>query len=257
MTASLDRPANIADDTAVFWSAVTGANRSAPQGPRRELMALVPVSGDANLRVRRLGPAPAGDAGPVAAQPVLLDLHSADPAGLIAAATGLGAVVADPPGDGRSALHSPGGLPLCVVGHHGECELPAPAPLPGGAGRVRVDQLCLDVPSDRYDDEVRFWSALLDRRTGTSAGHPEFTVIRSRDLGFRLLIQRLDAADPRRPVTAHLDLASDDVAATVRHHRRLGASAVSELPRWTVMTDPSGVPYCVTARSVESGEPAP
>lgn len=47
----------------------------------------------------------------------------------------------------------------------------------------------------------------------------------------------------------HLDLAADDVAATVARCVELGASKPDQQPgedRWTVLLDPAGHPFCVT-----------
>lgn len=56
-------------------------------------------------------------------------------------------------------LRSPSGLPWCVVGYSGERDRPAPQPI-GVTGCLNlVDQLCIDIPASRFDEEcVAFWS---------------------------------------------------------------------------------------------------
>jgi hypothetical protein len=52
---------------------------------------------------------------------------------------------------------------------------------------------------------------------------------------------------------AHLDFACADRAATRAAHEKLGASLVAEYPYWTVMSDPTGAHYCLTARDPHTG----
>ena len=69
-------------------------------------------------------------------------------------------------------LRSPGGLEFCLDEHSGEHIRPSPVPWPDGHQSL-VDQLCVDVVSDRFDDEVRFWS-LLTGWQPRSGALPEF-----------------------------------------------------------------------------------
>lgn len=49
----------------------------------------------------------------------------------------------------------------------------------------------------------------------------------------------------------HFDLATPDIAATVEHCIALGATLPEEQPgeSWTVLLDPAGHPFCLTAAS--------
>ena len=55
-------------------------------------------------------------------------------------------------------LRSPGGFVFCFVDHPDSVR-PQPATWADGS-RSQVDQVCLDVPPDRYDAEVAFWQAV-------------------------------------------------------------------------------------------------
>ena len=67
-----------------------------------------------------------------------------------------------------------------------------------------------------------------------------------------LLLQRLDRQDG--PVAAHLDLGTSDREAETARHLGLGATLVAREEFWTVLTDPAGLPYCITDRDPATGE---
>jgi hypothetical protein len=108
-----------------------------------------------------------------------------------------------------------------------------------------VDQVCIDIPRDRYDEECEFWAGLTGWEL--SERHGEFRRLR-RPAGqpLNILLQRLD--DPGGPVRAHLDLSADDRAAEVRRHEELGARVERVHDGWTVMRPPAGPVYCITGR---------
>jgi hypothetical protein len=230
ITGFLDSPSTAAEP---FWLAVTGTTLS----PRRDngtFATLLPDRGDAFLRVQVTGSEPAG---------AHLDLHVSDVPAAAGEALGLGAVeVRGEPG--LVVLRSPGGVVFCLVQWHGEVVVPAPVTWPGGQTSV-VDQLCLDVPADRFGVEAEFWSAL----TGWSR-HPsdlaEFESLeRVPGLPVRFLLQRTGSAS----AGVHVDLACDDVDAEVDRQVGLGAQVVRRVPGdWTTLRDPLGRDYCVTAR---------
>jgi Glyoxalase-like domain len=235
VSAFLDLPADGFDRGAEFWQDVTGYPLSARRGDGGEFATLVPPVGDDYLRVQRL----ADGSGRIH-----LDLHVDDPRAAASETVGLGARVLLDHEDGYVVLSSPGGLVFCFVNHPAR-RRPAPATWPDGT-RSQVDQVCLDLPPERYDDEVAFWQSLtgwehdpdVDRefaRLQPPAGQP-----------LRWLIQRLD--DPGGPVRAHLDLACDDRDAEVARHVALGATEGPRHEWWTVLTDPVGTTYCITRR---------
>jgi hypothetical protein len=221
LTAFLDLPAERFERAVDFWRAVTATGLSAPRGEFSQFATLLPGDGDAFLRVQRLGAGPAR---------LHLDVHR------------------DSQGE-RLMLASPGGLPYCEVSP-GESVRPAPITWPGGH-RSLVDQVCVDIPADRWDEECAFWA----RSTGwelVSGTRPEFrALVRPLGIPLRILLQRLD--EPTGPVRAHLDLATTDRAAETRRHIDLGATLVGQGPRWTVLRDLAGLPYCVTDRDPDTG----
>jgi hypothetical protein len=237
LTAFIDRPAAGFDDAVRFWLAVTGTTLSPVRGEQGEFATLVPPAGDAYLRVQRTGDGAAGSH---------LDVHVDDIAGAAARAVEAGATEVGRGGD-VVVLRSPAGLPWCLVAHHGEATVP-PAHEDDDGRRSAVRQLCIDIPADRFDDECRFWGAVLGGDVKRSAALPEFAELAlPSGLPLGILLQRRGDADG--PATAHLDLGSSDVPAVVAQHVALGARAGDEHEHWRVMVDPAGLPYCVTAES--------
>ncbi len=242
LTAFIDRPTERFDETVAFWTAVTGSSLSSRRGHTGEFATLVPPDGDAYLRVQRIDDGPGG---------CHIDLHVDDVEVAARRAELLGAE-AHHAEDGLVVLRSPAGLWFCAVHHDGESARPG-VPNVDGRSRTRVDQVCIDVPPDEYDRECRFWAAVTcwEHR---AALLPEFSyTVRPDPIAIRLLFQRRDAAPSRDVARAHLDLACDDVATAVADHTALGARVVAVHEHWTVMADPSGLPYCLTVREPDSG----
>ena len=243
MTAFLDLPQEVADQGVDYWQQVTGSTPSAWRGDH-QFVTLLPKDGDAYLRLQatRLGPPGCH-----------LDLHVADVVAAAEAAEGLGArVVFTEPG--LVVLRSPDGLPFCFVDHDGEARRPAPVRWPSGH-RSLVDQLCLDIPPDRYDAECAFWAGLTGWQA-KSASYPEFRyLVRPSGMPLRLLLQRLESAPPGASTTAHVDLACDNVAAEVTRHEALGATVVRRTDAWVTLRDTAGLEYCVTRNDPGTGPP--
>jgi hypothetical protein len=235
-TAFLDFPEETYDAGAGFWSAVSGYSRSPQRGEDGQFATLVPPGGQDFLRVQRLG-----GGGPR----VHLDLSVDDLASAVDEACALGATVVGQPYDDVTILRSPGGFVFCLVPGTGG-ERPAPTTWPGGRTSY-VDQVCLDVPPSRYDDELAFWAALTgwqrrDPRPGSEFGR----VTGPPDQPLFLLLQRLD--DEQEAVTAHPDWSASDHEAEVSAHVAAGAEVQGRFEGWTVLRDPAGLPYCVTRR---------
>lgn len=236
LTLFLDTPREGAETAEAFWQQVTGTTLSPRRGDHDEYATLVPPDGDAFVRVQRI------ERG---APRCHLDIHVDDVRAALSRATDLGAkAVSDHAA--WVVLSSPGGLPWCLVPHHGEHVRPTPLRRPGGWHSL-IDQLCLDIPADRYDAETAFWSALTgwEQREGAL---PEFDYLAHPDgMPLRLLLQKLDDAQPARPVSAHVDLACDDVDAEAQQHVDLGATFVRRRS-WVTLVDPVGREYCITSR---------
>ena len=215
LTAFLDLPAAEFEPAAAFWRAVTGYTLSPLRGEHDEFATLLPPAGDAYLRVQRIGSDRGG---------VHLDLHA--------------------PGQAFEVLASPGGLLYCRV--DGSEALRPGAAIWEDGHRSMVDQVCLDIPPDRWDEECAFWAELTGWEL-FQGGRPEFRRLRTpAGQPLNVLLQRLDTGDG--PVRAHLDLAADDRAAETRRHEALGAQVVATHEGWTVMRPPAGPDYCITRR---------
>lgn len=234
--AFVDRPAALFERAHTFWAAVTESGLSEFRGERGEFVTLVPGGGaDACVKVQGVG-AGAGGAH--------LDFAVDDVRGFVADALGLGAgLVAEH--DGWAVLRTPAGVPFCVVPWAGESVRP---PVVRGS---RLDQVCLDLPPSAFDTEVAFFGALLDGWASAPGSRPEFHVLRPpAGLPVRILLQRL--GEERAP-SAHVDLACADIAATRARHEELGAVFVADGAHWTVLRDPAGGVYCLTARDPGTG----
>ena len=242
LTAFIDRPADRFEETVTFWMAVTGSTLSPRRGHTGEFATLVPPDGDAYLRVQRIDDGPGG---------CHIDLH-VDDVGVVARRAALLGATAHHTEDDLVVLRSPAGLWFCVVDHAGESQRPG-VPSVEGRSRTRVDQVCIDIPPDAYERECGFWTALTGWEHH-AALLPGFSyTVRPDPLAIRLLFQRRDDAAPGEMAQAHFDLACDHVATAVAEHAALGASVVAVHQHWTVMADPSGLPYCLTVRDPDSG----
>ena len=238
--AFIDRPAAGFDAALTFWSAVTRTRISPRRGARKEFATLVPEGTDASVKVQAVGDDDGGGGAHI-------DLSFVDAAEARRASVELGATVVSDHGT-WAVMRSPSGVLYCLGPWHGEVTRPAVVEGPGGLSRV--DQVCLDIAPDAYPAEVAFWRAVTgwEFRPGS---RPEFSVLKPPPgLPVRLLLQRLDAA---RPASAHIDLACSDVDAVRAWHEEYGATVVDRRPGWTVMRDPAGGVYCLTARDPHTG----
>ena len=257
-----DLPTDLVDATLGFWLGVTGSSLSPWRGDDDEYATLVPPDGDDYLRVQRL----------VGAPRVHLDLHvgSDEPAPDDAARTALvraelvralalGAALEHDAGT-HAVLSSPGGYVFCLVRDGGQRTRPAPVTVADVEVRssddraaALVDQVCLDVPEPLFEQELAFWTGLTGWGAGRSRRDELVALERPIGMPLRIMLQRLGADDPRREVTAHLDLACTARPAVERAHLAVGARLVGRGPRWTTLADPSGLPYCLTDRDPTTG----
>jgi hypothetical protein len=243
ITAFLDTPAGSAPPTELFWCGLTHTRLSPRRGESGAFATLLPHDGDAFLRVQRTH---SGEAG------LHLDLHVADIAAAEQAAVRLGAHPVAQFDDCR-VLRSPGGFVFCFVPVGEHAHRPTPT---GPSGLTSLcDQVCLDIAPELFDAEAAFWVGVAGWPCAPAA-RPEFTVLpRPPGLPIRLLLQRLDAG---RAVRGHLDFACENVEAEVERHLSLGALRIARERLWTVLADPVGRRYCVTARNPYTGVlPAP
>lgn len=235
ITAFLDLPRDDVEDAVAFWRQITGYDVSSPRGSTAEFASFLPPVGGEHLKVQGTDEGPAR---------IHLDLHVTDVrrAADRAITRGADEVTAS----GHIVLRSPGGLPFCLVSHPAT-HRPPPARWPGG--RSQVDQVCLDIPAPVYAVECAFWHDLTGWRLSRSTQAPEFSRLR-RPVGhpLRLLLQEVgDEA-----MGAHLDLSCDDRTAEADRHVAAGATVERVHEHWTVLTDPTGMTYCITDRTPDT-----
>ena len=240
VSAFLDLPADDIEVGSRFWADVTGFEMSPWRGDHDEFATLVPADGDDYLRVQRTGGTEPG---------IHLDLHVDDVEQATAEAVALGASLVDRSPHGCTVLSSPGGLTFCFVTHRASRR---PAPRDWGGHRSLVDQVCLDVPGTHHEREVTFWERLTGWQKRASSVSLEFcSLARPDGVPLRFLLQRLGRSDGH--VTAHLDLACDDIPAEVDRHEHLGARVAGRFDHWTVLHCPAGSAYCITGRDPQTG----
>jgi hypothetical protein len=241
--AFLDLPEEGFEAAVEFWRAVTRTSLSPWRGDRGQFATLRPAEGDPWVKVQRVG----GPGGIHVDLDVDVPLEQARDH-----AAALGARILDEVPDddtlGVVVCRSPGGFVFCLTRW---------SPPESSRGQVRegqqslLDQVCLDIPTDRYAAEVRFWSELTGWGVRDAAA-PEFERLDwPPGLPVRFLLQRLD--EPSGSVRAHVDLACADVRAECARHVGLGAVEVGPGRGWVVMRDPNGHEYCCTERDPLTG----
>lgn len=240
LSAFIDYRADSYDPGISYWSAVTGFRVSAPRGETGEFVSLLPPEGDNYLRIQRRAEGETR---------IHLDLSVPDPRVAADRAIAWGATLVADHGT-HIVLSSPGGLVVCFVSHGGSLR-PTPETWQTGH-RSAVYQVCVDIPADTYDVESNFWANVMDANIEVLPARPEFSWLRGRQqFALDVLLQRLDRATG--PVTAHLDLGTNDRAAEVTRHLSLRAEQLVSEQFWATMQDPAGLVYCITDRDPATG----
>ena len=241
MHALIDLPAEVYEGAQRFWSAVSDTTLGPINPEHPEYRHLNPSTGDMVLEMQRIND------GPPTAH---LDLAVNDvPAGAQHAIESGASLVAEHPG-GHVVLKTPGGVQFCVIPWNGQHQK---APAIDPTRPHAIDQICLDVPHHRFDDDLTFWTTL----TGWNINPPKHPEFRSLDqpshLPLRILIQQLGADDTGGP-RAHLDISSGAfVEALAPDHQRAGANVVDRFHDWILLEAPGGLPYCLTSRQPDVG----
>jgi hypothetical protein len=218
-----------------FWQRVTGTSSGTPAGDDGEFIPLVPPEGDRYLWLQRTQDGPAGW------HP---DFHVSDLGRAIRHATTVGAGQTLDSAE-LAVFATPAGQPFCLVADAREHRRPDPPRWE--SGRSLADQLCLDIPARRFDEETEFWTTLTQWPMATT-GSPEFRRLNPPGvLPVQFLLQRL-GEDDTDGARAHLDMSADDPDAEVSRHLNLGATVVQPDEGWTTLRDPAGLIYCVTRR---------
>jgi hypothetical protein len=236
----IDRPEPAFEDSARFWTAVTGTSLSPRRGERGEFATLVPADGDGDASLKLQGVLSGNGAH--------IDLEFDDFEDAVARATGLGGSVVERD-DAWAHVKSPSGYGLCVTAWHGASRAVRRAVAPDGT-RTRLDQVCIDIAPSAHDAEVAFWSGVSGLKVVPSPRFEEFSWLEpSPGLPMTVLFQRIGE---ERPTSAHLDLCSSDADASRAWHESLGAEFVEEIGHWLVMRDPTGGIYCLIRRDPEA-----
>ncbi|MEZ0111991.1 catechol 2,3-dioxygenase-like lactoylglutathione lyase family enzyme [Catenulispora sp. EB89] len=236
----IDRPERTFEESARFWTAVTGTTLSARRGGREEFATLVPAEGDGDASVKLQGLLSGNGAH--------IDLEFEDFEAALARAAALGGSVVERDGE-WAHVTSPSGYGLCVTAWHGATRVARPFVASDGT-RSRLDQVCIDIAPSVHDAEVAFWSDLTGLPVEVSRRWEEFSWLEPM-AGFPVgvLFQRIGE---ERPTAAHLDVSSSDADASRVWHESLGAEFVGEQANWLVMRDPGGGFYCLIRREPES-----
>jgi Glyoxalase-like domain len=233
MHAFVDVPAEQVDVSRAFWSAVSGWPPGEPWSGHPEFVSLTPPAGAAYLHVQAIG-------GPPRVHLDLLGDLDRDAARL----ERLGAT-REQRGDGWQVMTSPSGLPFCVCAESWPHRRPGAMAWLGGH-RSRPVQLCVDVPADRYEEELAFWRAATEW-DDEPVDAPEFhRLVHREESPLQLLVQRLGPDDRGTRARAHLDLGTDDVAAEAARVQALGSRVLDARDGIVVLEDPAGLPFCVT-----------
>ncbi len=106
--------------------------------------------------------------------------------------------------------------------------------------RSRIGVVLIDAPEESHADTLGFWAEAAGREPETSGDSPYSSL--GAHGGLRVEIQRIGSGTPAR---VHLDIETDDVAAEVARLEGLGAIVYEQREKYTVMTDPAGLLFCV------------
>ena len=235
MSMFVDSPPALFDTSAAFWTAVTHTLIGPAAGDEDEFLPLQPLRGDPCLWLQQTR-----GGGPTCHPDLYVD--DVDEAARLARDLGARTVLEK---DGLVVSTSPGGLPFCLVRHRGQHVRPDPVG-PDGSRSV-VDQVCLDIPPGVHDRECGFWAELTGWERYDDHADEFERLRRPPGLPYAVLLQRLEDEQPT--VGAHLDLAADSRDAEVARHVAAGARVMRRTDGWTVLRDPAGMAYCVTARA--------
>jgi Glyoxalase-like domain len=234
----IDVPAERAQDTERFWSAVTGWPTGRRWDQHPEFVTLEPASGAAYAHIQTIDGRPR----------VHFDLV-VDPGGSVDSERErierLGATV----GERHrwwQVMSSPTGLPFCLTEEHEPLVPPLAQVWPSGH-RSRLAQVCIDVPHDDYRTELTFWTEATGWRLGASQRCELDFLYPPTGCPVQLLLRRLGTSDEATAARAHIDLGTDDVAAEVRRLEGHRATRAARVGSWRIMADPAtGLPFCVT-----------
>ena len=106
--------------------------------------------------------------------------------------------------------------------------------------RSRIGVVLIDAPEESYPETLGFWAGAAGHEPERSDDSPYASI--GVHGGLRVEVQRIGSGTPAR---VHLDIETDDVAAEVARLESLGAIVHERRERYTIMTDPAGLLFCV------------
>jgi hypothetical protein len=148
-------------------------------------------------------------------------------------------------------LATPAGMPFCVLARAGEQARQGPTTFGSGRTNTLVDQVTIDADPAVFDDELRFWVAITQWRPVASRVPGFVPLERPPNMSLRVMLQPRNSSDGA--TGCHLDFACDDMSAAIDARQQLGATPIARHAVGTVMADPSGASYCLTARRPATG----
>lgn len=232
----IDVPPAAADASRRFWSAALGWPIGEPWPHHPEFRSLVPATGVDYVHLQE------GDHGPR----VHIDVEVHDMDAAANRLRELGARSRRREADWHT-MRSPGGLDFCLL-----TAAPAdvPAPLTAVDHRLRLVQVCLDIPAPAVAEEVAFWRRASGWRWVASADEAFAGKLHHDGTSpVQLLMQALGDDDSCTTTRAHIDLGADHVEAAVGRLVELGASRGQTGAGWVVLTDAVGMVFCVTGNA--------
>ena len=231
----IDVAPEAAEPSAAFWSAALGWSVGEPWPTHGEFRSFVPPEATPYVHQQT------GDHGPR----IHFDAEVPDLSAATERISGLGATAGLLTPDWQ-VMTSPGGLPFCLL-HPQRSVRPGPRTWPDGH-RTRPVQVCIDIPAQFCEREIEFWQQMTGWRW-ERGDSPEFAgkLYPEPSSPVQVLLQRLDS--PEEATRAHLDLGTDDLEGEVRRLVDLGATRGETGRGWVVMTDPTGLVFCVTGNS--------
>lgn len=181
-----------------------------------------------------------------------LDLGADDPDAEVARLVGVGATAVA--ADDYHVLQDPAGLLLCVCGP-GASHAPDEQLRPGVGSDVRLHLVVLDVPSDRVEASVRFWSEALGLGVHPVGGQFAAYTFLGEDAapppdGFGLLVQDIGEGEARMHMDLHVPTPTDRDREVARLEG-LGATRVGGHDRWVVLAAPGGHLHCIVPDRAE------
>lgn len=238
--AHVDSPPARAQIRATFWSTVTGYTLGNDGS-------LTPSDGDAYLTCRDTH----------LPQSIIPEFYASNVQQLIKQGSRGGGKLMEAYDD-SALMMSPAGLLWLASKWTGQRKVPAagtftPPQLRGETVSCRVDQIVVNVPSQTFDDEAEYWSALLGWRMYDSA-MPNFLMLVGRGMPLRLVLQRMKFAADEPGI--YLEIACGPAAnmeRTLVWHKAMGATPGERHGWWVAMTSPAGAHYGLTRRDVKTG----